>query len=374
MAGAPWGGSEVLWSQTALRLRAAGHDVLASVVRWPETPEPVRELRAAGIPVDERRWVAAPLPYRALAKILRHPPKHPGWEPSWQRIMAFQPDLVCLSNGGVGCCLEWAKRCQAAKIPYVQVAQANSEQCWPNDFSGPDLLAAYAGACKAYFVSQGNLSLFEMQVATRLSNAEVVRNPFNVSWHAAPAWPLDDEIFKLACVGRLEAGAKGQDLLFQVLALDKWRERPLRVTLFGSGPNAVGLQRLANLYQLGKRVHFAGRVAKVEEIWGAHHALVLPSRYEGLPLAVVEAMLCGRPVIVTDVAGNKELMEDNVTGFVAAAPSVPLLDEAMERAWQRRADWQAMGQAAAVSIRRQIPEDPAQIFADKLLAEARKRK
>lgn len=372
MAGSPWGGSEMLWSQAALHLRAAGHEVFASVVRWPETPEPICQLLTAGITVDERQWVGATRPRRSLARLLRRPPTHPGWEPCWHRITAFQPDLVCLSNGGIGCCLEWARRCQAADLPYVQVTQANSDQWWPDDKLAATLLAAYAGARKSFFVSQANLSLFELQVAARLPHAEVVRNPFKVSWQADPAWPADDGMFKLACVGRLEPCAKGQDLLFQVLSLDKWRSRPLRVTLFGSGPNAAGLQRLTKLYQLGERVHFAGQVADVEEIWRTNHALVLPSRYEGLPLAVVEAMLCGRPVIVTDVAGNKELVADNATGFVAAAPSVPLLDEAMERAWARRADWQAMGQVAAKSIRKQIPADPAQVFADKLLAEAKK--
>jgi len=366
MSGHPWGGSEVLWSQAALRLRAAGHEVFASVASWPETPEPIRQLRDAGIQIDERKWVSAILPRRVVAKFLRQPPKHPGWEPCWQRITAFQPDLVCLSNGAVSCCLEWAKRCQAAGIPYVQVAQANHEQWWPDDASATTLLAAYAGARKSYFVSQGNLSLFEAQVGARLANAEVVRNSFNVSWHAAPAWPAENGTLKLACVGRLEPAAKGQDLLFQVLALDKWRERPLQVTLFGSGPNAAGLQRLARLQRLVERVHFAGQVADVEQIWRSHHALVLPSRYEGLPLAAVEAMLCGRLVIVTDVAGNRELVEDNVNGFIAAAPTVLLLDEALERAWQRQTDWQAMGRAARQRAEQIIPQDPVGEFCRQL--------
>ena len=374
MAGAPWGGSEVLWSQAALRLRAAGHAVLASVVRWPETPEPIQHLRTAGIVVDERQLVPASLFQTVLAKLLRQPPQPPDIKASWRRILAFQPDLIYLSDGGVTCGLKWVSRCQAAGIPYVLMVHANAEQWWPNDESVPVWLAAYAGARQAYFVSQANLTLLEMQLAARVTNAEVVRNPFNVSWQANPAWPVADGVFKLACVGRLDAGAKGQDLLLQVLAMDKWRARPWQVTLFGTGPNATGLKRLAEFYQLGNRVKFAGHVANVEEIWCNHHALIQPSRYEGLPLTVVEAMLCGRLVIVTDVAGAPELVEDNVTGFVAAAPSVTLLDEAMERAWERRDEWQALGQAAALSIRKQIPADPAQIFVDKLLAEAAKAK
>jgi glycosyltransferase involved in cell wall biosynthesis len=106
----------------------------------------------------------------------------------------------------------------------------------------------------------------------------------------------------------------------------------------------------------------------VRGIWASHHALVLPSRYEGLPLSLVEAMLCGRPSIVTNVSGNTELLEDNVTGFVAAAPTASFVDEALERAWNRRADWPAIGAAAAHQVRERVPPDPAGVFADELLA------
>ena len=66
-----------------------------------------------------------------------------------------------------------------------------------------------------------------------------------------------------------------------------------------------------------------------------------------MPLSVVEAMLCGRPCIVTDVAGNRELIRDNVNGFLAKAPTVELLDEAMNRAWENRHRLREMGEAAA---------------------------
>jgi glycosyltransferase involved in cell wall biosynthesis len=131
--------------------------------------------------------------------------------------------------------------------------------------------------------------------------------------------------------------------------------------LYGNGVNAKTLARLKELWNL-EMVEFAGFVSNPEDIWTTEHILVLPSRVEGLPLAVVEAMLCGRPCIVTDVAGNTEVVEDNVTGFVAAAPTPALLDEAMERAWNRRDDWRSIGQAAARRIRELIPCDPVGEF------------
>jgi hypothetical protein len=82
---------------------------------------------------------------------------------------------------------------------------------------------------------------------------------------------------------------------------------------------------------------------------------------------LVEAMLSGRIAIVTNVAGNAEVTDDNETAFVAGAPTEEAFDEAMERAWLRRAEWQEIGARAAARIRTLVPEDPAADFADALL-------
>jgi len=96
--------------------------------------------------------------------------------------------------------------------------------------------------------------------------------------------------------------------------------------------------------------------------------LVLPSRFEGLPLALVEAMWCGRPALVTAVAGNAELCLDNETGFVAPASSADLLAETMERAWDRRLKWSEMGRAARLRVEQIIPKDPVADFCQQLIA------
>ena len=64
--------------------------------------------------------------------------------------------------------------------------------------------------------------------------------------------------------------------------------------------------------------------------------------------------------------GIKELVEDNVNGFLAKAPTVELIDEAMERAWQRKDGWEEMGKLATEKVRKLIPADPVKIFSDQL--------
>ena len=91
---------------------------------------------------------------------------------------------------------------------------------------------------------------------------------------------------------------------------------------------------------------------------------------EGNALSLIEAMICGRVPITTDVGRAAELIDDNRSGFVAPAATARLIDEVLERAWQRRHDWQAMGQEAARAIRQRHSLKPGEDFADRILAAA----
>ena len=154
--------------------------------------------------------------------------------------------------------------------------------------------------------------------------------------------------------------------MLQVLSAEKWRERDVHLSIFGTGPYGRVQKSLAQTYGLNN-VSFEGFTNDVESIWRRHHALMLPSRLEGLPLVVVEAMHMGRPCVVTDVHGNAEVIEDNVSGWVAAAAVPKYFDEALERAWQRRSEWRQVGEKAREAIHRLIPEDPAGAFAQRLV-------
>jgi glycosyltransferase involved in cell wall biosynthesis len=108
-------------------------------------------------------------------------------------------------------------------------------------------------------------------------------------------------------------------------------------------------------------------VSDVESIWKTHHALVLPSRAEGLPISLIEAMMCGRFGIVTNEGGSSEVVEEGRTGFIASCAKVEEFDNAMERAWAVREQWESIGKAAAMAIRIIVPSDPTASFTSRLL-------
>lgn len=362
MGGLPWGGSEELWSGAALRLAQRGHAVAASVVGWQSDPRQLVALQRMGVNINRRPRIHG-LTTRAFNRILRRS----GGDATYQWLERFRPDLVVISQGDALGGVEWMLGCRSKGWRYASIAQANWEGWWPDDATVDRARDGYGGAARAYFVSKGNLNLFFDQMGGPIANTEVIPNPFTVSYRPRMMAPVNRrEPFRLACVARLYPMAKGQDLLLRVLASRKWQSRPLEVGFYGEGPCANTLKRLAVSLDV-QNVSFKGHVDDVEEIWRQNDALILPSRFEGTPLTLIEAMLCSRMAIVTDVGGNTELIEDDSCGFTARAPTVELLDDAMERAWQRREEWFRLGEAAGLKVRACIPEDPIGGFAARLI-------
>ena len=355
-----WGGSEELWGATAAELAAAGHAVTVFKSNVDATQPRIRRLRELRVRiVDMTRLPLLPrLVNSGIAKLAYPVISTQQVTRLSLGLRLFRPELVVISQGGNYDGLLVADICRRMKLPYVLIAQKAAEMYWTADHRLSRLRAVYAAAKACYFVSEANLRLTEEQLGLRLPHGSVVRNPFLVPWDTQPDWPSEDEGLRLACVGRLYPAEKGQDLLLRVLARDPWRSRPLSVTFFGDGPHRDALARMAAFHNLTS-VHFAGFVNDVAAIWKDHHALILPSRCEGLPLVLVEANLSARMAIATDVGGHREVIEDNVTGFLAAAAFEDALDAALERAWIRRADWRTLGAAASARIRTLVPRDPA---------------
>jgi glycosyltransferase involved in cell wall biosynthesis len=362
--GHPWGGSEPLWSSAAAHLARRGNEVRVSVKDWGRAVPQIERLRSAGCQIFYRR------PVSSASRLIRRIVPLSTYAHSHVRTLGKGADLVVISQGSNADGIEWMQAAKAAGYRYAAIAQSAVVYWWPSDEHAERLVEGYENASAAYFVSQASLEISRRQFGSPLHNAKVVRNPFNVPYDARPAWPGDEgDGLALACVGRLDVISKAQDVLLQVLGLPHWRERKVRLSLFGDGPNERCLRRIAEQLKLGN-VEFRGQVDDVECVWAKHHALVLPSRFEGMPLTVVEAMLCGRPCIVTDVGGNRELVRDGTNGFIAKAPTVELVDEAMNRAWENRARLKEFGCIAATDVRRWVSKDPGEDFARELAAVA----
>jgi glycosyltransferase involved in cell wall biosynthesis len=350
-----WGGSEELWSQAAMLFRNKNATVHVNVRKWNTESNIIKRLESVGCKVTRRN--ATGLVAKAVRNIVGN-----GFY-GWLKTVGNSPVIISQGNNFDG--VHWANACERYRKPYILISHAASEFMWPADDEIKLARRAYRNSGMSFFVSERNLELTSCQLGVSLEHAKVLRNPFKVKYDLDLAWPSDCQTLSLACVGRLDPKTKGQDLLLQVFSKDKWRKRNISLTMYGSGPNEITLQELARKWGL-KNVSFGGFSENIEKLWQAHHALVLPSRMEGLPIAIVEAMLCRRPCLVTDVAGNAELIQDNITGFVASAPTLVALDEALERLWLRREELQSIGVRAGDCVRQQVPQNPVEQFVDQV--------
>jgi len=349
----PWGGSEELWAAMAREAVDLKHEVVISVYEWPATPDKIADLARQGARVLKR-----PNPYsakqnslirRGARKIQASLPVllQPG--SPFRTLFDVKPDVVCIGQAGpydtILLTRDLAELLESSSVPYVVVCQYNKETFPLNEAARESAKQFLSRAFRVAFVAEESARTAERQLAASLPNAMVVRNPVNLTDLSAVPWPSLGQAC-LASVARLEVDAKGQDTLFEALSSPAWRGRDWQLRLYGQGPDDTYLRKLARHYGISERVVFMGQVSDVRSIWSENHLLVLPSRVEGTPLAMVEAMLCGRPSVVTDVGGNTEWVAEPQTGFVAEASTARSFGAALERAWLTRARWEEIGKRA----------------------------
>ncbi len=357
------GGSEELWIQAASELVKMGHSVVA-VTLWPTHSHPrLNALQKAGIhhvtlANGDGRW------RRALTRAF---PKAFSVQAELRRLLAvYGPDFILFSSGTSLDGLSLLDVISRSSIPFGAVTHLVSPDHWPDDVTAAQMIRLFAGARRFWAVSRHNLELLETQLAFRFGNASIVRNPFLASGAPLPWRSVLDSV-RFCMPGRLHPRTKGHDILIRVLAAQKWRDREWSLSIFGSGACENRLRALVELHGLCKKITFHGHTGDIQGMWRDHDALLVPSRHEGLPLTVVEAMWVGRVVIAQPAGGIQEVLDATGSGFLAAGIGEVFFDEVMERAWQQRDSWPAIAAAAARQIRTLIPEAPERIFAEELI-------
>ena len=115
--------------------------------------------------------------------------------------------------------------------------------------------------------------------------------------------------------------------------------------LAGDGPLRGQLEALAGRLGIAARVHFLGHCDDVRVPLGAADLLVLPSLWEGMPLALLEGMACRLPVVASDVSGSRELVVPGRPGLLVPPGDAEALAEALEELLTHPARARALGEA-----------------------------
>jgi glycosyltransferase involved in cell wall biosynthesis len=129
------------------------------------------------------------------------------------------------------------------------------------------------------------------------------------------ARPVERVPERIGMAARLVAPKLQSHLIDAVAAYNRGATRPLRLVLAGDGPDAEAL-RAHGAAALGGNFELAGHVPSLAEFHASLDLYALFTRFEGLPLSLVDAMACGLPCIATDVIGNNNVIEHEKTGLL----------------------------------------------------------
>ncbi len=151
-------------------------------------------------------------------------------------------------------------------------------------------------------------------------------------------------------VGRLHR-QKGQDIAIAAFARIAAKLPGWRLVIVGEGSARVSLEQAIAAAGLHGRIELAGRVDDPFDWYRRASVFVFPSRHEGQPNALIEAMSSGLPVIVSeDVSAHRDLVTDGVEGLLVRGADAQALAEAMSALAEAPARRAAMGEAAARKV------------------------
>jgi glycosyltransferase involved in cell wall biosynthesis len=314
------GGAERQVILLAMGLRARGWRVTVVALSG-SGGEPAAEFQASGVQfatLQMRKGLADPRGWWRMNRWIRceqpeilhaHLP-HAAWMARWSRLAAPVRVLIdtihTSATGTVGRCLgyRWSR--------------------WL-----PDRVTAVGEGVRQAYLAAGMLTSNQVVVLPNGVDIEVWRPDAAASEARRQKLGLEGRFLWFAA-GRLDP-VKDYSTMLQAFA-----QTPIdsELVIAGSGPMEAELQNLAASLQVKNRVRFLGFEPDVRRWMQTADGFVLSSRWEGLPMGLLEAAACGLPAVGTDVSGTRDVIVDGETGWLAPAGSSVLLANKMKRLMQ----------------------------------------
>jgi glycosyltransferase involved in cell wall biosynthesis len=276
-----------------------------------------------------------------------------GWIRFQRWLWREQPDVLHAHLPHAAWLARWSRL--AAPVPLV-VDTLHS--------SSTGTLGRHFGYACSHLLTDHVTAVSEATAASHLAAGMVSESKLSVVWNGIDVdrWQPDA---RARCEAREELGVKDDFLWLAVGRLEAVKDYPsllramtrtpeqARLLVLGAGPQEGRLTELAEWLGLKRRVRFAGFEPNVVRWMRAADGFVLSSRYEGLPMVLLEAGACGVPVVATDVLGTREVVVDGETGWLAPAGDAQELAKTMMKLMHMPPDARhAMGERARRHVAR----------------------
>jgi glycosyltransferase involved in cell wall biosynthesis len=248
-----------------------------------------------------------------------------------RRVLAECAPDVIQTHGYKPTALAWALRRAGASWPWVAFFHgATSEDIKVRLYTwlGNRMIGA---ADRVVLMSRAHLAQFSrVRGKSCVVHNAALELPSEPS-QAAVAPTFEGARPRIGVVGRLSP-EKGVDIFLHACAALAKRGVSFSAVVAGDGPEREQLERLRDALNLAGRVDFIGATAAVSALYASLDLLVIPSRSEGLPNVLLEALRADVPVVATSVGAIPEVLESSPAGVVVPPGSADALADGITKA------------------------------------------
>lgn len=366
MNGGAWGGSEELWYQTALYAAKNGYRVGCAFYEWPQKSERIQQLKTAGCELylfsnkgRGKRTFLEQLQHKVTKRRVRQYSKS---------LPISHYDAIVINLGYLEIVsLYWKHFYQYAKNYTLLFHVHNDDD--PVKPKQKELLRKWVlNANHNLFASERTKQFLERQLSISIPNADILINPitFQPPQEQTPYPPLQNGNYVFVMLATLDVRRKAQDNLIKALSAQKWKERNWVLNLYGGGESEQKLKTLIAEKNLGDKVILKGHTKDVKAALVNAHLLLQITHIDAMPLAVVEAMAMAKPLAVSDVGDMPKWVIEDKNGWIAGDASVAAIDATLEKAWQKREAWEAMGKTSFALFQEKFPAIPEKYFLEQI--------
>ena len=367
MNGDPWGGSEEFWFSVAVKMAVSGYSVHCAYYGWPQgKDDKTSRLKDAGCSIT---LLTNPKCASSVFDKLRRRNKVKS---EVRQLLSNSFDLVCISQGGFEEVIQQPFRNVLPLLKnFVLVNHNYNENRILNDRRKKRLHDWTHAAALNMADAARVFSALKKITGFEIPNSLVIVNPVTVTvQHSPVAWPSLNQNGNYCWVmmAQLDTNRKAQDVLIKALSTKKWKHRNWELFLYGRGEDNNLLAQLIESSPVKDKLHLMGHTKAVEKILQQSHLLLQITHIDAMPLSVTEAMNMARPCVVSNVGDMPLWINDEINGFITDEVNETGIDEVLEKAWNQRANWQQMGEAAFNTFQKKYPQH-YEAFYEKILVD-----
>ena len=344
MNGAGWGGSEEQWYQLALFYAKKKINTAAVFFDWPEKESKIKELQDAGCHVYL-------LPKKNKSLFYK-------WKLRQQlnKIPFREYDHAFINQGGWEDLLHAPFKKLNKKLPSYIL-------CFHNYQTGGRLSASKLALFKSW-INQARMNLSDAQKTFDVLESnfnmviprkKVFYNPITFPAPSTASVYPENDIMQFVMLAALDKERKAQDILLETLSSQKWKDRNWILELYGDGRDRNFLEQLIHSKNLQNKVFLKGHTNQVQKVLLQANLVLQCTHIDAMPISVTEAMAMARTCLVSNI-GDMPLWVNDRNGFICPGVSIHTLDNALEKAWQSKHQWEELGKEAFLAFKKMYPE------------------